>query len=108
MSPKLNNMNELLVYLDSLEERVRELEKENTALLSQQDSLDRYIKELGGDAQKMLPKSSLLSTSFIQRAFAVWGHYFVAQLIISIPLVCIYIAFITFILREGISLIPTP
>ena len=35
--------------------------------------------------QSHLPDTSLVSDSFLTRAFTVWGHYFVAQLIISIP-----------------------
>lgn len=83
MPPQFNNMNDLTNYLTTLEDRVRALEGQN-------ESLQRYVTDLGGDAQKMLPRTSLLSPSFIQRAFAVWGHYFVAQLIIGIPIACIY------------------
>jgi hypothetical protein len=56
----------------------------------------------------MLPKTGLLSPSFIQRAFTVWGHYFVAQLIISIPIVCIYFILILTILKQGFPGVPTP
>lgn len=110
MSPQFNNMNELYTYLESLENRIHTLENENLALQGQKESLNRYIKELGGDAQKMLPKTSLLAPNFLQRAFAVWGHYFVAQLIISIPLTCIS-AIVTYLLmKQGIYLpmLPTP
>ena len=83
MPAQFNNMAELTNYLNAMENRVNTLESQN-------ESLRRYITEMGGDAAKMLPKTGLLSSSFIQRAFTVWGHYFVAQLIISIPIVCIY------------------
>jgi hypothetical protein len=53
------------------------------------ESLSRYVTELGGDAGKMLPKTGLISSSFFQRAFTVWGHYFVAQFIIGIVVFCI-------------------
>ena len=33
-----------------------------------------------------IPNTSLLDESFLKRAFAVWGHYVVAQLIIFIIL----------------------
>ena len=101
MSPQFNNMNELTSYLDSMENRVKTLESQN-------ESLKRYVTELGGDAGKMLPKTGLLSSSFFQRAFTVWGHYFVAQLIISIPFICVYVILSFTLLRQGISLIPTP
>ena len=82
MPLKFNNMNELTSYLEAVENRVKTLESQN-------ESLQRYITELGGDAQKILPKTSLLSSSFFQRAFTVWGHYFVAQLIIGLVFFCI-------------------
>ena len=101
MSAQFNNMNELTSYLDAMENRVKTLESQN-------ESLRRYITEMGGDAAKMLPKTGLLSNSFIQRAFTVWGHYFVAQLIISVPIVCVYIILLLTILRQGIPGVPTP
>jgi hypothetical protein len=101
MSAQFKNMNELTVYLDAMESRVKALENQN-------DSLRRYITEMGSDAAKMLPKTGLLSPSFIQRAFTVWGHYFVAQLIISIPIVCIYFILILTILKQGFPGVPTP
>jgi hypothetical protein len=82
MSPQFNNMNELTSYLDAMENRVKTLESQN-------DTLNHYISELGGDVSKMLPKTGLLSSSFFQRAFSVWGHYFVAQLIIGLVIACI-------------------
>lgn len=33
-----------------------------------------------------LPRTQLMSTSFMSRAFAVLGHYMVASLIIAIPI----------------------
>ena len=94
-------MNELTSYLDTMENRVKALESQN-------ESLRNYVTAMGGDAAKMLPKTGLLSPSFIQRAFTVWGHYFVAQLIISVPIVCIYFVLILTVLRQGIPVVPTP
>ncbi len=34
-----------------------------------------------------LPNSWLFSENFLKRAFAIWGHYFVANLIIGFPFV---------------------
>lgn len=96
MPPQFNSMNDLTSYLVKLEERIMTLENQNA-------SLQRYVTDLGGDAGKMLPKTSLISSSFIQRAFAVWGHYFVAQLIIGVPIACIYFLFVYLTLsRSGI------
>jgi hypothetical protein len=94
-------MNELTSYLASLESRIQALESQNSAL-------QKYIGDLGGDAQKMLPKTSLLSPNFLQRAFTVWGHYFVAQLIIGVPLFCIYMIITYLAIKQGLAGLPTP
>jgi hypothetical protein len=39
-----------------------------------------------------LPETALLSQSFLSRAFTVWGHLFVAQLILAIPFVIFFFA----------------
>ncbi len=57
----------ILAHIEDLRNRVGELEK--------------GFKIDGG-----FPKTALLSHSFLKRAFAVWGHYFVAGLIIAIPI----------------------
>jgi hypothetical protein len=106
MSIQFNNMNELYSYLETLENRVRTLEGENQALKDQKVYLDRYIQDLGGDAQKLLPRTGLLSPHYIQRAFAVWGHYFVAQLIISVPLTCLTVLVSYLMLKQGINIFP--
>jgi len=106
MSPQLSSMTDLVAYLETLEKRVVALERENRDLEGQKQNLNAYIGELGGDAQKLLPKTSLLSPNFLMRAFTVWGHYFVAQLIISIPLTCIYLIIVYSMVRQGIPILP--
>lgn len=108
MSPQFSNMNDLLVYLDTLEKRLLVLERENQALQEQKEGLNRHVQEPGGEAQKLLPKTSLLSPNFLLRAFTVWGHYFVAQLIIGIPLACIYAIFLYNMIKQGLPILPTP
>jgi hypothetical protein len=87
MPPSFNNMNELVGYLNTLENRVRDLEARNAAL-------QRDLSLVSVDPAKALPKTGLVSDKFLQRAFTVWGHYFVAQLIISVPLFLIQLIFI--------------
>jgi len=36
-----------------------------------------------------VPKIGLISKNFLTRAFAVWGHYFVASLLIGIAVSCV-------------------
>jgi hypothetical protein len=67
MPPAFKNMDELKAYLDQLERRV--------------DAID----------QKQAPQTNLISRNFLKRAFAVWGHFFVANLIISTVIGTIYL-----------------
>jgi hypothetical protein len=87
MSPQFKNMTELTSYLEAMENRVNTLEDQN-------DSLKQSISASVGEATKALPRTTLISRSFFQRAFAVWGHYFVAQLIISLILLAISLVII--------------
>lgn len=85
MHPTLNNMDELKDYLDKLEYRINLLETENSQLrlaAPAQPAIDgnmvaRYVSNA-------LPKTNLLSPNFFKRAFTVWGHFFIAQLIIGV------------------------
>ena len=82
-------------------------------------ALERHIGQLDGQVQQLntqvsqlrnelfasrVGSSGLQSPNFLKRAFSVWGHYFVAQLIISAGLaiiyVCIVVVFIGLILGE--------
>jgi hypothetical protein len=93
MSPQFNNMNELTSYLEAMENRVKTLEGQN-------DSLTHLLTESAGDAKKMLPKTGLISRSFFKRAFTVWGHYFVASLIIG--MVLFFISLVIVLLIPGL------
>lgn len=66
------------LYIQSLENRIIKLEdKINSIDIS----------------RSPLPDSTLFDNNFLKRAFAIWGHYFVAQLIIAIPIYCIVFGF---------------
>ena len=55
-------------------------------------SLEKKVSQLESKIQQLesrLPNTSLLSPNFLSRAFTVWGHLFVAQLLITIPLYCL-------------------
>jgi hypothetical protein len=82
MSPQFNSMNELTSYLDNMEKRVKTLEEQN-------DYLRSVIPEGEQDATRKLPDTNLLNHNFFKRAFTVWGHYFLAQLIISLVIIII-------------------
>lgn len=84
MALEFKNMNDLVEYLGRLEERINDLEEENRQL--RVDAIARVNTDRNATAnylQRLLPQTNLLSPSFLKRSFAVWGHFFVANLIIG-------------------------
>lgn len=88
MPPQFKNMNDLVTYLGNLEERLRNLETENEnlrVLASRQES-QKSLDE--NDVERVVleyfPSTNLIDPNFLKRAFAVWGHFFVANLIVGI------------------------
>lgn len=78
MSANFNSKEELIENIEKLEERITKLENENK-------QIKKYV------AEKQLPQTTLISKSFLTRAFTVWGHFFTAHLIISIFFLAIYL-----------------
>lgn len=72
-------------YVTALERRIVQLEEQ----------IEKFEKQISGqqtsisNVNQRLPKTDLLSPSFLKRAFTVWGHLFVAQLLIAIPIYCL-------------------
>jgi len=94
MSQQFKSMDELTTYLGSLDERMKNLEAENKELQAiasphevvevvNEEAIERLILEY-------LPDTNLLDHNFFKRAFAVWGHFFVANLIISLFFLILY------------------
>jgi hypothetical protein len=106
MSPQFNNMSELMSYLESLENRVNTLENENRVMLDQKEFLTKYIDGLDRNDKLVLPRTNIVSPSYIKRAFAVWGHYFVANLIISIPIAIVTAIATYYLMLKGINFLP--
>jgi hypothetical protein len=83
---------ELIDYLGAMERRVATLEQENQ---QQQQAIDGLFRQpvapvpapvVAPAVAPSLPKTDLLSKNFLTRAFSVWGHAFVASLIIAVGL----------------------
>jgi len=66
-------------------------------MYSDQDiaNLVARVQQLEGQAMVRqninVPNIKLLSPNFLARAFAVWGHFFVANLLISIAISCLFV-----------------
>lgn len=64
-----------------------DLRQELDGALASIQALQSRILELERNAGPgRIPRTSLLSDSFLKRAFTIWGHNFVAGLIIAIPI----------------------
>jgi len=101
---EINNLNDLNVYLSILETRVAELEHEYKMIKT-------VINEVNHDLQRTkrptnpLPSTGLLSHNFFTRAFTVWGHFMITNIIISLILWLIYKALFVAILGNSMNLL---
>jgi len=81
---KFSNLNELTAYLTQLENRVTLAESDNKTQREVVEHMAGENKALADFIRETIPKTTLFSRSFMLRAFTVWWHYFVAQLIIAL------------------------
>ena len=95
------NNTDLNTYLLSLESRISALEVESRARKPELDFYERDNQRVSRILNQAIPKTSLLSRSFLGRAFSVWGHYFVAQMIIAGGFFVVYLVII--LIFVGIS-----
>jgi hypothetical protein len=103
-------MNELVEYLDQLEKRIAIMQDQISDLKIENGNLRGLVQkrpildeEPAPRPEQHFPKTLLLDKNFMTRAFAVWGHYFVAQLIISLVFLIFYLCFIFAIAGFSIS-----
>jgi len=92
MPTQFKSMNELVEYLYTVDQRLQALEIENRQLRAAVPSKASNVdgKLISQYISHALPQTNLLSPSFLKRAFAVWGHFFVSNLIIGIIVGAIY------------------
>ena len=93
-TPSFRNMNELTDYLSTMENRLATLESENTALRNALSQVKHKAAAQTFKTERGLPDTGIVSDSFFVRAFTIWGHYFVAQLIIGVPIFICYLIFL--------------
>lgn len=106
LSPSVANdrMNQLGEYIGDLEQRIKNLEEENQKLRLapppaassapvEKETIARYVAQF-------MPQTNILHPSFLKRAFAIWGHWFVAQFIISLPLTILYFCLLAMIFNQ--------
>ena len=99
MLVKFKNMDELVEYLSSVEQRLAALEAENSQLRSMAPARATVDESHVPDyLARALPKTNLFHPSFLKRAFAVWGHFVVANIIVGFGAGLVYLCFLGVIL----------
>jgi hypothetical protein len=61
--------------------------------------LERKIADL----ERRVPLTGILAPDFLRRAFTVWGHYFVANLIIGLCVAAVFGFFFVLLLGLGLQ-----
>ncbi|HSV86552.1 MAG TPA: hypothetical protein VLH85_08245 [Levilinea sp.] len=98
---QFRTQSEMIDYLALLENRITEMESQNQKQLAAIEDLQQRPQPHPLEAR--LPKTNLLNPNFLKRAFAVWGHYFVATLLISLMTGAIYLViFVALLAASGV------
>jgi hypothetical protein len=99
---QFKSFNDLIVYLNELEEKINVLEQENLALRNSMDQVADKHRGLAEFIRDNWPKGGMVSRSFWVRALTVYGHFFVIQLIISILLFICYLVILAPIVANAL------
>jgi hypothetical protein len=83
---QFKSMNDLVDYLNQMETRLATLETENADLRAKYQHIDTRSLDVIAFVKENWPKTSLVSKSWWVRALAVYGYFFVINLIVSIIL----------------------
>jgi hypothetical protein len=83
---QFKSMNDLVDYLNQMETRLATLETENADLRAKYQHIDTRSLDVIAFVKEHWPKTSLVSKSWWVRALAVYGYFFVINLIVSIIL----------------------
>jgi hypothetical protein len=94
----LKTLDEVNIFLSMQEKRISDLEEINHDLFEKLEEEYDTHNEIIDIVDNAIPNSSILSDSFLARAFAIWGHFFIAQLIIGLVIGAFYLIIILLIL----------
>ena len=93
-------MNELVAYLNALEERVNVLEQENHQLRLRMPQPDLTENMITKTVTRAIPKTQIISHNFLSRAFAIWGHFMVANLMVGFVFSIIYLCLMLLVFKS--------
>lgn len=96
------DMEELSAYLTNQEKRIHDLEAANAVLIAEVKKRFVSKEEFSRTIDSYIPRNGLVSNSFMKRAFSVWGHHFVAQLLINIAVGVLYVIIVVVILQKAV------
>jgi len=82
-------MSDSSISLDAMQIQLGQV---NSQIVQLQENLQAQAIEIA-ELQDRIPDSNIISPKFLNRAFAVWGHYVVAGFIITIPFIGLIILF---------------
>ena len=78
-------MSDSSISLDAMQIQLEQLNSQIVQLQEKLQAQEIDIAEL----KERISDSNIISPKFLNRAFAVWGHYVVAGFIIAIPFICL-------------------
>jgi hypothetical protein len=85
--PPMRNVKDLVTVLGQMHKKITALEAENAALKAElgKTATKRDVVQMISKVETLnLPKHGLFSDSFIVRSVSIYGHWFVANLVVSI------------------------
>jgi hypothetical protein len=88
--------------LTLLEDRIAELENQDQIVKTTNNDVNKNLQN-SKPIEYHIPRTGLLSLNFFTRAFTVWRHYFVAQLIIGLIVAIVYMIMFVFILGNSMN-----
>jgi hypothetical protein len=103
---QFKNMNELIQYLNDLEQRINIVEEQNLALRTSMEELNGKNRELVEFLKDSWPKTSLFHRSFWVRAWTIFGHNLVIQLIIGVFFFILYLVFLAPMIASMLQQVP--
>jgi len=103
---QFKNMNELIQYLNDLEQRINIVEEQNLALRTSMEELSGKNRELVEFLKETWPKTSLFHRSFWVRALTIFGHNLVIQLIIGVFFFILYLVFLAPVIASMLQQVP--
>ncbi len=97
---QFKSINDLVRYLNDLEEKVNVVEEENHALRTTIEDMSQRNRDLVDFIKSTWPKTSLFHHSFWVRAITVFGHNLVIQLIIGVVLFILYLVILAPVIAQ--------